>query len=169
MALSSTLAVSAFTELTGASGLGTARVPAGLSRAVTLASGTGAGRADRAYTARRTIAASGTDDLDLAGVLTDALGGTITYARIKGLFIAAAAANQNNVVIGNATSNAWATLLNATGTVTLRPGAVLAAVAGSADATAYGVTAATGDVLRIANSGGGSTVSYDICIVGASA
>ncbi|KMS71306.1 hypothetical protein ACH49_24735 [Streptomyces leeuwenhoekii] len=169
MPLSSTLAVSAFTELSGSSGLGTARVPAGLSRAVTLASGTGAGRADRAFTARRTIAASGTDDLDLAGVLTDALGGTITFARIKGLFIAAAAANTNNVVIGNATSNAWATLLNATGTVTLRPGAVLAAVAGSADATTYGVTAATGDVLRVANSGGGSTVSYDICIVGASA
>jgi hypothetical protein len=169
MALSSTLAVSAFTELSGASGLGTARIPAGLSRAVTLGSGTGAGKADKVFQARRTIAASGTDDLDLAGVLTDALGGTITFARIKGLFIAASAANQNNVVVGNAASNAWSTLLNATGTVTLRPGAVLAAVAGAADATTYGVTASTGDILRLANSGGGSTVSYDICIVGTSA
>ncbi|GGR71138.1 MULTISPECIES: hypothetical protein [Streptomyces] len=169
MALSSTLAVSAFTELTGSSGLGTARIPAGLSRAVTLASGTGAGKADRVFQARRTIAASGTDDLDLAGVLLDAFGSTITFARIKGLFIAASTANSNNVVVGNATSNAWATLLNATGTVTLRPGAVLAAIAGPADATTYGVTSSTGDVFRIANSGGGSTVSYDICIVGASA
>jgi hypothetical protein len=169
MALSSTLAVSAFTELTGSSGLGTARIPAGLSRAVTLGSGTGAGKADRVYQARRTIAASGTDDLDLAGVLTDAFGASITFARIKGLFIAAAATNNNNVIIGNAASNAWATLLNATGTLTLRPGAVLATVAGAADPTTYGVTASTGDVLRLANSGGGSTVSYDICIVGASA
>jgi hypothetical protein len=169
MPLSSTLAVSAFTELSGASGLGTARIPAGLSRAVTLASGTGAGKADKVFQARRTIAASGTDDLDLAGVLTDALGATITFARIKGLFIAAAVGNTNNLVVGNSTSNTWATLLNATGTVTLRPGAALAAVAGPADATAWGVTASTGDILRIANSGGGSTVAYDICIVGASA
>lgn len=168
MPLSSTLAVSAFTELSGPSGLGTARVPAGLSRAVTLASGTGLGKADKAYTARRTIAASGSEDLDLAGVLQDAFGAPITFVRIKGLVIAAGVSNSNNVVIGNATSNAWAALLNATGTITLRPGAVLAAIAGAEDA-AYAVTASTGDVLKVANSGGGSAVSYDICIVGASA
>ncbi|MEU9557981.1 hypothetical protein [Streptomyces fumanus] len=169
MALSSTLAVSAFTEVTGASGLGTARIPAGLSRAVTLASGTGAGKADKAYTARRTLAASATEDLDLDGVLTDAFGATITFARVKGLFIAAAASNTNGVVVGAASSNAWASLLNATGTITLRPGAALALVAGAADATGYAVTASTGDVLKVANSAGGSPVSYDICIVGTSA
>ncbi|GAB2731790.1 hypothetical protein [Streptomyces bullii] len=169
MPLSSTLAVAAFTELSQAAGLGTGKVPVGLSRSATLGSGTGAGKADKVYQARRTIAASGTDDLDLAGVLTDAFGASITFARVKGLFIAASAANTNNVVIGNAATNAWATLLNATGTVTLRPGAVLAAIAGSADPTTYGVTASTGDILRLANSAGGSTVTYDICIVGASA
>ncbi|MEV4335761.1 hypothetical protein [Streptomyces sp. NPDC049590] len=169
MPLSSTLAVSAFAELTGPSGLGTARVPAGLSRAVTLASGTGAGQADKVYTARRTIAANGSEDLDLAGVLLDALGGTITFAKIKGMVIAAAAGNANSIVIGAAASNSWAALLNATGTITLRPGAVLAAVAGGADATAYAVTGSTGDILKVANSGGGSAVTYDICIVGTSA
>ncbi|MFG2900975.1 hypothetical protein ACGFZH_28300 [Streptomyces zaomyceticus] len=168
MALSSTLAVSAFTELSAASGLGTARVPAGLSRAVTLGSGTGAGKADKVYQARRTIAASGSEDLDLAGVLTDAFGATITFAKVKGLFVAASAANSNNVVIGNASSNAWSTLLGATGTVTLRPGAVLAVAAGAADATTYAVTASTGDLLKVANSAGGSSVTYDICIVGTS-
>jgi hypothetical protein len=169
MALSSTLAVAAFAELSQASGLGTGRVPAGLSRSVTLASGTGAGKADKVYSARRTIAASGSEDLDLAGVLTDAFGASITFAKVKGLFIAASAANQNNVVLGNATSNAWATLLNATGTITLRPGAALGVVAGAADPTTYAVTASTGDILKVANSAGGSTVSYDICIVGTSA
>lgn len=168
MALTSTLAVSAFTEVTSASGLGTARIPAGLSRAVTLASGTGAGKADKAYTARRTLAASATEDLDLDGVLTDAFGATITFAKIKGLFIAAAAANTNGVVVGAASSNAWASLLNTTGTITLRPGTALALVAGAAD-TGYAVTASTGDVLKVANSAGGSPVTYDICIVGTSA
>jgi hypothetical protein len=166
MALSSTLAVAAFTELSQTAGLGTSRVPVGLSRSVTLGSGTGVGKADKVYQARRTIAASGSEDLDLAGVLTDAFGASITFARVKGLFIAAAAANSNNVVIGNATSNAWAALLNATGTLTLRPGAVLA---GAADTTTYAVTASTGDLLKVANSAGGSSVSYDICIVGSSA
>lgn len=169
MALSSTLAVAAFTELSQAAGLGTSRVPAGLSRSVTLGSGTGAGKADKVYQARRTIAASGSEDLDLAGVLLDAFGSPITFVKIKGLFVAAAAGNTNNVVLGNATSNAWATLLNATGTVTLRPGAALGFIAGTAEAAAYSVTASTGDVLKVANSAGGSSVSYDICIVGASA
>ncbi|MEE1814213.1 hypothetical protein PUR59_04155 [Streptomyces sp. SP18ES09] len=168
MPLTSTLAVSAFTELSAASGLGTARVPAGLSRAVTLGSGTGAGNADKVYQARRTLAASGSEDLDLAGVLADAFGATISFAKVKGLFIAAAPGNTNNVVVGNASSNGWATLLNSTGTVTLRPGAVLAVVAGAADATTYAVTATTGDLLKVANSAGSSSVSYDICIVGTS-
>ena len=169
MPLSSTLAVAAFTELSQTAGLGTGKIPVGLSRSATLGSGTGTGKADKVYQARRTIAASGSEDLDLAGVLLDAFGSAITFAKVKGLFIAASAANTNNVILGNATSNAWATLLNATGTLTLRPGAALGVLAGAADATTYAVTASTGDILKVANSAGGSTVSYDICIVGASA
>ncbi|MFJ6566227.1 hypothetical protein ACIQNU_02315 [Streptomyces sp. NPDC091292] len=169
MPLSSTLAISAFAELSQTAGLGTGRVPAGLSRAVTLASGTGAGKADRVYQARRTLAASATEDLDLAGVLLDAFGAAITFLRVKGLFISAAVGNTNNVVVGGAASNTWTTLLNSTGTLTLRPGAAVGALAGQADATAYGVTASTGDLLKVANSGAGSSVSYDIVIVGASA
>jgi hypothetical protein len=169
MPLSSTLAVAAFTELSQTAGLGTSRVPVGLSRSVTLGSGTGAGKADKVYQGRRTLAASATEDLDLAGVLTDAFGAAITFVKVKGLFIAASASNTNSVVLGNATSNAWATLLNATGTVTLRPGAALGFIAGTAESAAYSVTASTGDILKVANSAGGSSVSYDICIVGASA
>ena len=97
------------------------------------------------------------------------LGAAVTFVRVKGLFIKAASANTNNVVIGAATSNQWATLLNTTGTLTLRPGASLAVVAGGADATAYAVTASTGDLLKVASSAAGSSVSYDICIIGASA
>ncbi len=118
---------------------------------------------------RRTLAASASADLDLNGVLTDAFGGTVNLARVKGLYVAASAANTNSVVIGNAAANGWATALSATGTVTLRPGAVLMLMAGAADATAYGVTASTGDLLHVANSGAGSSVTYDVVIIGASA
>lgn len=169
MALTSTLSAAVGFAQTSALDLGTATLPVSVRQAVQLASGTGAGQADVVFSDRRTLAASATEDLDLAGSLVGAYGATLTYARIKGLYIAAAAGNTNNVVIGNAASNAWATLLNATGTVTLRPGAVLLAMAGQADGTAYSVTATTGDLLHVANSAAGTSVTYDVVIIGASA
>ncbi|MGW6455511.1 hypothetical protein ACWF94_06205 [Streptomyces sp. NPDC055078] len=169
MSLTSTLSIAAFAELSSALDLGTAKAPASLRRGVTLGSGTGAGKADRVWADRRTLAASGTEDLDLAGVLADAFGAVITWARVKGLFVAAADANVNNVVVGGAAANPWAPLLGATGAVTLRPGAVVGAMAGAADATGYAVTAGTADLLKVANSGAGTSVTYDIFIVGSSA
>ncbi|MEU6535513.1 hypothetical protein [Streptomyces sp. NPDC047000] len=163
------LAVSAYAELSTALDLGTGKAPQSLSRQMSLKNGTAAGQADRVFSDRRTLAASATEDLDLAGVLLDAFGSAITFARIKGLVIAAAAGNTNNVVVGAAASNPWATLLSSTGTVTLRPGAFLAVGTGTADATGYAVTAATADLLKIANSAGSTSVTYDIHIIGASA
>lgn len=169
MPLTSSLGISVTSELTQTAGLGTGSVKTNLTGSVNLATGTGAGKADKVYQGRRTLAASASEDLDLAGVLLDAFGAAITFVRVKGLFIKAATANTNNVVVGAATTNQWATLLNTTGTLTLRPGASFAVVAGAADATGYAVTASTGDLLKVANSGAGSSVSYDICIIGASA
>jgi hypothetical protein len=163
------LAVAAFAEQSTTIDLGTSRAPQSLSRRMELASGTGAGKADRVFSDRRTLAASATEDLDLAGTLVDAFGAAITFARVKGIVIAAAAGNTNNVVIGAAAANPWATLLGATHTLTLRPGAFVAVGTGVADATGYAVTAGTGDLLKVANSAAGSSVTYDIHIIGASA
>ncbi len=134
-----------------------------------LADGTGAAQADRLFSDTRTLAASANEDLDLAGALADAIGGTAVFARIKGLYIAAASGNTNNVIVGAAASNAWATLLGATHTITLRPGAWIMLGTGATDATGYTVTAGTGDLLRIANSAGSTTVTYDIAVIGCSA
>jgi hypothetical protein len=163
------LAVSAYGELTTALDMGTGRAPQSLSKSMSLASGTGAGKADRIFSDRRTLAASASESLDLAGVLLDAFGATITFARIKGLIIAAAAGNTNDVVVGAAASTPWATLLGATHTLTLRPGAFVAVGTGVADAVGYAVTASTGDLLKVANSGGTTGVTYDVHIIGASA
>lgn len=125
-------------------------------------------QADRLFTDNRTLSASASEDLDLAGVLTDAFGATLTFARIKGLVIKAATANTNNVIVGNAASNGFITWCGgATNTVTVRPGGVFALWA--PDATAYAVTAGTGDLLHIANSGAGTSVTYDVILIGASA
>jgi hypothetical protein len=169
MALTSDFGVSVSGLLTKAADLSVPSDSLTWTRGVHLDTGTGTGKADLRFTDTRTLAASATEDLDLAGVLTDAFGAALTFLRIKGLFISASAANTNNVVVGAASSNAWATLLNATGTLTLRPGATVGVMSGAADATCMAVTAGTGDLLKVANSGAGTSVTYDIVIVGASA
>jgi hypothetical protein len=169
MTVTSTLSAAVSFSQSSALDLGTANLPVSVRAAVQLASGTGAGQADVAYQDRRTLAASGTEDLDLAGTLVGAFGATLTFVKIKGLYIKAADANTNNVVIGAAGSNAWATLLNSTGTITLRPGAAALFMAGLADASGYAVTAGTGDLLHVANSAGSTSVTYDVVVIGTSA
>ncbi len=131
--------------------------------------GTGAGQADRIYVDDFSVAASGNTDLDLAGSLADGMGGTASFARVKLLVVVADILNVNNVVVGAAASNPWIGLLGATHTVTLRPGAFVAAGCGAADATAYATVAGTGDLLRLANSSSGSAVTGSIAVVGCSA
>lgn len=144
------------------------RAPLTYDVATRLASGTGAGQADLMFSDTRTIAASGTDPLDLAGVLTDALGAVLTFARVKAIVVYAAAANTNDVVIGGAASNGFINwVADATDKIKVRPGGLFVLTAPGA--AAYAVTAATGDQLLIANSSSGTAVTYDIVIIGASA
>jgi hypothetical protein len=127
--------------------------------------GTGADQIRQVFTDTRTLAASATEDLDLAGSLTNALGVSVVFTKIRGLLVRAAAANTNNVIVGGAAANQFATPFGAgTHTVTVRPGGLLLLVAG--DATGYAVTAGTGDLLKIANSGGTTGVTYDIVLLG---
>lgn len=139
------------------------------SKLVELATGTGAvaGVADKMFFDRRTLAPSATEDLDLVGVLLDSFGTAISFARVKGIFVSAVAANANNVIVGAASATQWATLLNATGTVTLRPGATFAAFSGVADTTGYAAVGGASDLLKVANSGAGTSVDYDIVVIGA--
>ncbi|MEU6342215.1 hypothetical protein ABZ883_14885 [Streptomyces sp. NPDC046977] len=170
MALTSGMSVAVNGDLTSGLDLGSATATIAARKALALASGTGAGKADRIFQDRRTLAASASEDLDLAGVLVDAFGATISFARVKGLYIAAATGNTNNVVVGGASSNGFISWVGgATHTVTVRPGGVLALMTGAADATGYAVTATTADLLHIANSGGTTGVTYDVVILGASA
>ena len=170
MALTTVLTTQVVAELATARDLVTGSAPLSYRNRVSLASGTGAGQADLVFSDTRTISASGNDDLDLAGGLTDALGTTLTFVKIKALVVTAAAGNTNNVLVGGDATNTFLTWVVAEGdAVILRPGASLALFAGVADATGYAVTASTGDLLRITNSAGSTSVTYDIVIVGTSA
>jgi hypothetical protein len=137
-------------------------------RSLALANGTGANQVDKVWDDIRQIAISGTDDLDLSGVLVDAFGATLTFARIKGLFVAADAANTNNVVIGGAAATQWVGPFGAaTHTIAVRPGGFFAIAC--SDTTGWPVVGAASDLLRIANSGAGTVVNYSIVVLGASA
>lgn len=133
----------------------------------TLTSGTGADQADMLWHDRRTVNASSNEDLDLAGSLTNAFGDTQTFARIKAVIIAAAAGNTNNVRVTRPASNGVPLFLAASDGLDVRPGGVFAWYA--PDATAVAVTAGSGDLLNIANSSSGTSVTYDIIVIGASA
>jgi hypothetical protein len=143
-----------------------ASAPLAYNKALSFTSGAGANQIDRVFTDQRTIAASGTDDLDLAGVLVDALGATITLARVKLIAVYAASANANNVVIGGGTNPVTTIMGGTTPTTIVRPGGLWLVTA--PDATGYAVTAATADILRLGNSGAGTSVTYDIIIMGSS-
>lgn len=139
-----------------------------VSQSYGMTTGTGAGQADKVYAATRTITASSNDDLDLNGVLVDALGALVPLLRVKALIVRAAAANVNNLIMGGGASNPVSTILaGTTPSITIRPGGSLVLVA--PDAVAYAVTPATADILRFTNGGAGSSVTYDVIIIGASA
>ena len=147
--------------------IGTAEISFPLSAAISYANGTGAGQADLVYAKTRTISASSNEDLDLAGTLTDQYGATITFARIKAVVIQAASANTNNVRLTRPASNGTALFLAAGDGLDIRPGGMFCWAA--TDATAVAVTGGTGDLLNVANSSSGSSVTYTVIIIGASA
>ena len=149
--------------------LGTATFPFAASASVAYSSGTGAGQVDLVFTDTRTLAASGTENLDLAGSLTGAFGATLTFARIKAIHFSAAAANTNNVQVTYPASNGVPFFMAAGDGIALRPGAAFTWSSGTADATGVLVTAGTGDLITVTNSAGTTSVTYNVVIVGCSA
>lgn len=131
-----------------------------------LVTGTTAGAADLVFSDQRTLSASANESLDLNGSLTDVFGGAVNFAKIVAIYIRAAAGNTNNVVAGGAASNGFYPMFGAaTDTIKLPPGAgVLLFNDGG-----WTVTASTADLLKIANGGSGTAVTYDIVVVGRSA
>lgn len=168
MALSGSLKITLQALLSGAADIGSRRQDINYTVSRAFASGTGADQADLTFADTRTLAASSNESLDLAGGLTDALGNALTFASVKALIIVAAAGNTNDVIVGGAASNAFATMFgDATDTIKVPPGGAI--VLADFGATGFAVTASTGDLLKIANGGSGTPVSYDILIVGDSA
>jgi hypothetical protein len=166
MPLSATVALTVSGRHTGSGDLGTPSQSISLSAEASLTDGTGTGQADRVWSDERTLAASGTEDIDLAGVLEDAFGAGATFAKLKAVVIKAADGNTNDVQITRPASNGAPLFLAAGDGIAVRPGGCFAWFC---EGTGLTVTAGTGDLLTFTNSGAGTGVTYEIVVIGVSA
>lgn len=165
MALSVRALVQLAASLTNAQDLSSGSSDTPFGRQFSFTDGTGASQANRIWTDERTLTASATEDLDLSGTtLTDAFGATVVLQKVKGLIVAASTGNTNNVIIGGASATQWVGPFGAaTHTLAVQPGGVVALFTPSA--AGYPVTAST-DLLKVANSGAGAPVTYQIVVIG---
>ena len=153
-------------EYKGVNDLGTPRMDLAVKKILDFAPGVAAGQLDKLFADSRTLAASATESLDLAGSLTDPLGQALSFAKVNVLMVRAAATNANDVVIGGAASNGFTSPFGAADDkIKIRPGGCVLLFCDAG----YAVTAGTGDQLQIANGGAGSAVAYDIVLAGRSA
>jgi len=138
-----------------------------LDASINLANGLAADESDRLVSDQRTLAASANEELDLTGGFSDALGRTISFVEVTAILIRASAANTNAVRVGETSATPFLAGFGAsTHRWDIAPGDFLFA---SCRAAGWPVVNGASDKLRIANAAGGSSVTYDIMIVGRSA
>jgi len=133
----------------------------------TITDGDAINKMDIVWSDQRTLTATTSENLDLAGGLTDTYGNTLTFAKVKYLFVSAAAANNGIIQVGGAASNAFVNwVANSSDILQVRAGGWFDLAAPDADG--YAVTAGTGDILKINNTGAAAG-TYNIAIGGVSA
>lgn len=158
--------------------LSTTTDPLTITESLALTFGTGAGKADQRWHDRRLLAASASENLDLAGSLINAFGGTVTFANVKIIFVRnvsdetttspAHTATDAAIAVGAAASNVFqGPFQDTTDAVNIAAGGVF--LVGRADTSGWTVTASSGDMLKVANLDGADEAMYDIVIIGESA
>lgn len=148
-----------------AHGGATPRFQAAIDKMLEFSAGTAAiTQADKLYFETRTLAASTGEDLDMAGALADPLGATISDAEIVAIYIAAASGNANDVQLTRPASNGAPIFLAAGDGFAIGPGDFALRTYRNGIA----VTAGTGDLIHVANGGAGTSVTYDILVLGRS-
>lgn len=156
------IALSIDATLVGAPDLGNLKQRVNIEELLTLIEGTDAvNKANILFQDTRTLVASGTEDIDLAGALSDAFGASIAAAELILLYVKAHSGNTNNVNVTRPASNGVPIFLAAGDGRGIKPGQFLLIT----DETGIAVTAATGDLITITNSAGSTGVTYDIVVI----
>lgn len=164
MTLSTQVSAAIKTRKTSAPDGGAAQSDVALSILKTLANGTANGEADKAWRDDRTLASNTSEDLDLAGSLTDELGAAVVFAEVCAILIEADEDNTTNLTIGGATAEAQLFFAAAGDKAILKPGDFLLAYS----KTGWAITATTADGLKVANASG-AAANYSIHLIGRSA
>lgn len=166
MALSASVKVRVQGSLTGSPDVGATTHTFNELLSLVLSNGTGAGQATQYWSDTRTITASGNEDIDLAGGVTNALGTALTFTAVKCIVISAAAGNTNNVNVTRPSSNGFIGPFLATSDgLAIKPGGFIVLSEGGS-AAGWTVTASTGDLINVANSAGTTSVTYTIHVFG---
>ncbi|MBS0187289.1 MAG: hypothetical protein JSS51_04425 [Planctomycetes bacterium] len=125
--------------------------------------GTGSGKAQKLIVKQGSISSGANLDLDLAGVLTDVFGNTITLAKIKAIAIRNKATGTGvNLLVGGSATNPVSTILGGT-SPSLKIGPTGFWLHNS-PVDGFAITGGTGDILRLTASGG--AVDYELVIFG---
>jgi hypothetical protein len=152
--------------LLNAMDIGGANYPINFGANFAFDNGSGDNQASDGWTDERTLAASASENLDMSGVLANAFGQTLNFAKIKALLVQANANNVNDVLLGGHATAALASFFgDATDVLRVKPGGAIALIAPKA--AGYPVVATTGDLIKVANSGAGTPVTYKILVIGA--
>ncbi|MDW9440973.1 hypothetical protein [Sinorhizobium meliloti] len=151
---------------TGSNDFGGPEFEPKIEKLIALTNGTAPNQADILWADQRTVASGATDAIDLAGVLADAFGATITAAELVAVIVVNQAkdgtANTTALTIGGGTNPVIANALP-----TLQPGGVVLLAAGHASGLGA-VTAGTADTLNVVNASG-AAATYQILILARSA
>lgn len=144
--------------------------------AISLATGTGAAKANLAMATQRTLASSASDSVSMynwafngGSAGTDGIGAAVLFANVKILIIQNTSATESDFLsVGNdGTSAAWVSPFGAnTHLVKIKGGSSLVLV--DPGAAGYTVVNTTNHLLKILNSGAGS-VTYNLIAIGATA
>ena len=131
--------------------------------------GAGANQGNQHWHDNRSVSSGADDDLDLNATLTDAFGASVTFTKVKALYIRNKSTT-DALRIGGGASNEWigaATPFLAAGDkIVLPPGADM--LLRCPTAAGWTVTAGSADTLRVSHPGTTSAaISYDIAILGA--
>jgi hypothetical protein len=140
--------------------------PGVLDETITFVDGNGSGQANRIYYAERTLTAGSNETLDLAGVLLDVYGNTLTFAKVYAIAVKNVGTVASRIEFGPNSSNGFGTNVffgGASHRVSVNISSGLAVLYAPAGAT---VTAGTGDLLYVENMSAVNAATYRIAILG---
>jgi hypothetical protein len=134
-----------------------------------IATGTGAGQANKLWHDTRTLAAGANESINVYsfGGAVSGVGTAFALTKVFALFIRNKANTATSLTIGGeGSANAWVSWCGGNGhTVTIPPGGCLLLIA--PDATGFVVGNANNNLLKITNADGANPVTYDIIVIGA--